>query len=302
MNFNQLIKDPIQFRAVSTLTIDEFYELVEIFSYFWEVETKYKTFSGKQRFKKLSPNTKQLATIEEKLLFILIFFKSNPTQHILGAMFEMSQSAANHWIKRLLPLLEKSLKELKMLPERNPQSVVYQKDKELLMDATERPISRSTDNETQQFYYSGKKKRHTVKNNLVVTPCKLIRYLGKTWEGKKNDKKIAEEEKVCFRAGITLRKDLGYIGYIPDNVHIIESIKKKKGVELTACERLWNRVASSARVAVEHAISGVKRCRIVQEINRLRIEQTLDSVMVIACGLHNFRVSNRTACNLKNYP
>jgi hypothetical protein len=46
-------------------------------------------------------------------------------------------------------------------------------------------------------------------------------------------------------------------------------------------------------VVVEHAIAGVKRCRIVKDVLRLTKVDISDRVMEIACGLHNLRVSCR---------
>jgi hypothetical protein len=47
------------------------------------------------------------------------------------------------------------------------------------------------------------------------------------------------------------------------------------------------------RVKVEHALSGVKRCRIVKEVLRNTKEGISDSAMEAACGLHNLRVKSR---------
>ena len=58
-------------------------------------------------------------------------------------------------------------------------------------------------------------------------------------------------------------------------------------------EQFINTIFSSARVVVEHTISGVKRCRIVKDILRLTKEGISDRVMEIACGLHNLRMSCR---------
>lgn len=58
-------------------------------------------------------------------------------------------------------------------------------------------------------------------------------------------------------------------------------------------EKVLNQIFSSARVVVEHTISGVKRCRIVKDVLRLTREGISDCVMEIACGLHNLRVSFR---------
>jgi hypothetical protein len=47
------------------------------------------------------------------------------------------------------------------------------------------------------------------------------------------------------------------------------------------------------RVKVEHALAGVKRSRIVKDVFRNTKDDCSDLVMVVACGLHNFRVRNR---------
>ena len=58
------------------------------------------------------------------------------------------------------------------------------------------------------MFYSGKKKHHTIKNNLVVgINDRQIKHLGGTHEGKKHDKKIAEEEHVELPTGSDLYQD-----------------------------------------------------------------------------------------------
>jgi hypothetical protein len=47
------------------------------------------------------------------------------------------------------------------------------------------------------------------------------------------------------------------------------------------------------RVRVEHALAGVKRCRIVKEVLRNTGEDSSDAAMEAACGLHNLRVQKR---------
>jgi hypothetical protein len=63
---------------------------------------------------------------------------------------------------------------------------------------------------------------------------------------------------------------------------------------MEADERRRNRALSAVRVVVEHVISGVKRCRIVKDVFRNRKEGFVDTVMNIACGLHNFRTDCRS--------
>ena len=59
-----------------------------------------------------------LATIEDKLLFILFYFKFYPTQEVLALFFGFSQPQANEWIHRLTPILNAALGYEKQLPAR----------------------------------------------------------------------------------------------------------------------------------------------------------------------------------------
>ncbi|GAB6009688.1 transposase family protein [Dysgonomonas reticulitermitis] len=130
-----------------------------------------------------------------------------------------------------------------------------------------------------------------MKNNLLCNAQKRILWLSKTFDGSVHDKKIADEQQVRFPAGITLWQDTGFMGHNPENVTVKMPTKKPKGKELTKEQKEENRKISSFRILVEHAIGGVKRCRIVKERLRCTIFGFDDTVMLIACGLHNFRIS-----------
>ena len=162
-----------------------------------------------------------------------------------------------------------------------------------LIDGTERPINRPQDKDDQKTYDSGKQKAHTVKNNVITVRGGKVLYLSDTHEGKKSDKKIADEEGYCFPPGSKLLKDSGFQGYEPEGVTTFQPKKKPRNGELTADEKLLNRAVSSLRVEVEHQIDGIKRCQIVVQKFRNRKDHYVDDVMETACGLHNFRVSYR---------
>ena len=58
-------------------------------------------------------------------------------------------------------------------------------------------------------------------------------------------------------------------------------------------EKQRNQKIARVRVRVEHAISGIKRSRIVKDVLRNTKDNFSDLVMVLACGLHNLRVERR---------
>lgn len=66
-------------------------------------------------------------------------------------------------------------------------------------------------------------------------------------------------------SGTVLYQDSGFQGFTLEGINIVQPIKKPKGSELTIKEKENNRNISSIRIQVEHAISGVKRYRIVKD-------------------------------------
>ena len=62
---------------------------------------------------------------------------------------------------------------------------------------------------------------------------------------------------------------------------------------MTPADKRGNRKLRRVRVRVEHALAGVKRCRIVKDVLRNTTAGSSDSAMEAACGLHNLRVKKR---------
>lgn len=118
-------------------------------------------------------------------------------------------------------------------------------------------------------------------------------YLGPTQPGKKHDKKQADEAAIRYPPRTTLGQDTGFQGYQPTAVLVWQPKKKPRGHALTDTDRYWNQLLSSARIVVEHTLSGVKRCHIVKDVFRNTKAGLTDIVMEIACALHNLRVHFR---------
>ena len=140
------------------------------------------------------------------------------------------------------------------------------------------------------------KKTHTVKNLVIGgLHTRKVNYLSQTYEGKRHDKKIADEENPTDPTDIGVYKDTGFQGYEPEGVKTFQPQKKPKGKELTPEQKEHNRLISSIRIVIEHIIAGIQRCRIVKDLFRNTKEKYDDLVMEIACALHNFRVACRQA-------
>lgn len=140
-----------------------------------------------------------------------------------------------------------------------------------------------------------------MKNNVIITVKeRKVKYLSQTYEGKKHDKKICDEEQPAFPQGIVLSKDTGFQGYEPVGVITQQPKKKPRGGKLTRSEKNQNFIFSSTRIIVEHVISGIKRCRILKDVFRNTKDMFEDIVMAICCALHNFRTECRTHFSMFN--
>lgn len=193
------------------------------------------TKSGRARQRRAGAGPKErLGTVEDKLLFILIYQKTYPLQTMIGLQFGLSQPRANYWIHFLLPVLQQALAEMGMTPERDPKAVadnplVNESAPDLLIDGTERRRQRPKDTQKQREYFSGKKKAHTDKNILLANShTRKVVYLSPTEAGKKHDKKIADENAIAYPSAATLGKDTGFQGYEPPGVFTLQPKKSRK--------------------------------------------------------------------------
>lgn len=101
-----------------------------------------------------------LTTIEDKLFFVLYYLKLNPLQDALASSFGLDQPQASRWLELLRARLLATLSQEKVLPQRKTERLyrILETETKLIIDATERQVGRSVDDETQKEYYSGKKK------------------------------------------------------------------------------------------------------------------------------------------------
>jgi len=157
---------------------------------------------------------------------------------------------------------------------------------ELLVDSTEQPRERPRDYKEQEKFYSGKKKQHTFKNQLIILPeAEDIVDVIAGRPGTVSDINLLREQQKKFFAGQQFKGDKGYIG--ADNV--ATPYKKPRNQELSETKKQENKVFSSSRILIEHLIRLVKVFQIAAQRFRLR-PQTYQQVILTICGLVRFRI------------
>jgi hypothetical protein len=304
IRYKKLSQNPRKFLAMTGYTVKEFEALLPYYRIEFENYVAVYRLDGKQRTKRRYSEYKNspLPTIEDKLLFILIYLKQGGLQETQATLFGMHQPNANTWIHVLHTLLNQALAAAGELPARKAEELEQKLDDDdddeiglhlFFHDGTERPITRPKDKERQKTYYSGKKRQHTIKNIVLINAlCKII-LLTLTCEGKKHDKKAADEANYSLPENSDLYQDSGFQGFTLAGVNIIQPKKKPRGQELTLDDKENNRLISKIRIRIEHAIGGVKRYRIVKDKIRNWKKDFRDKVMETCCGLHNFRLNFR---------
>ena len=232
-----------------------------------------------------------LPGVRPKLFFILFYLKAYPTQDVMGHFFGLSQPQVCARVGQWLPLLQTLMRaERPARHGRNLQEVLAHlpEVQEVLIDGTERPIARPQHKGRRDRHYSGRRKRTTVKN-VVATAGGRVVLLTPTAPGRRHDKAEADRVRVRLDGRIRLLGDSGFQGYEAGAARVCTPRKKPRGRSLHWRHRRANRQLARERVPVEHVLASVKRLGILRQPLRARRPTTADLVMLIGCGLHNYR-------------
>jgi hypothetical protein len=294
LDLPRIYQDERLMRATIGMPLSQFMALVPDFRVVYErSQLEYRPMNERQRG--LGGGRKaRLASIEDKLFFILFYLKCYPTFDVLSALFSFDRACAHDWVHRLLPILEETLGEKQVLPLRKLRSIEEFMAHcptvgEVIIDGTERPVQRPQASDQQKENYSGKKKRHTRKHITVSTPEKKIVFLTPARGGSVHDKRQLTEAEIVegIPLEIPIKGDLGFQGLQKEVENVQLPHKKPKGKELTREQKEENRNFSRERVKVEHAHAGMKRYRSVTDVYRNRVTNFDDRLMNLAAGLWN---------------
>jgi Helix-turn-helix of DDE superfamily endonuclease len=121
VQFTDVQDRPMEFLDLTSLTLDEFQQLVPPFEAAFQAHMASWRLDGKPRTARRFSvyNNCPLPTPEDRLLFILAYVKTYSLQVVQGRLFGMGQSKANQWIHMLLPVLLTALRTLGDAPARS---------------------------------------------------------------------------------------------------------------------------------------------------------------------------------------
>ena len=120
LRYTDLVRRPTDVLDMTSLTIDEFQALLPDFEQAFQAHMAQWRLDGKPRTaRRYTTYTNcPLPTPEDRLLFILVYLKTNPLQVAHGLMFGLPQGKTNQWIHLLLPVLCQALREMDDAPSR----------------------------------------------------------------------------------------------------------------------------------------------------------------------------------------
>lgn len=284
-------------KALTGLRVSEFEALVPDFAWnYAEYEAKRKP---KRKRKIGGGDHGALSSIEEKLFYVLFYLKTYPTFDVASFYVGFVRSKACEWAHRLFPVLEQTMKRKLVLPQRkisDPEEFLrlFPETAEVFVDGVERLKQRPKKKKSANKIYSGKKKAHTRKSVVIADKKRRILVVTKQKSGRRHDKRLADKEDILKQLPkeVAAWMDTAFTGANKDHTNLHIPKKKSKGKPLTYDEKETNKIISSYRVIVEHAIGGIKRYRCMYEKLRNHKPFIDDTFLLLSSGLWNYHLAS----------
>ncbi|MFA6018583.1 MAG: transposase family protein [Patescibacteria group bacterium] len=299
MNLRSFFRDDRATKALLGMGKKEFEELIPAFEQ--ALKAAYKEVRPDRKRKIGGGKIGILRSVEEKLAFVLFYLKTYPTFDVLGAFTGRDRSRSCRSAHFLFPVLEKTLKIKLVLPTRQIRSVeelleTFPEAREIFLDGVERPVQKPTSQKRKKKLYSGKKKMTTRKSVIATDGKKRIGILTPTKSGRRHDKRLSDKADFVryIPEDMAIITDTGFQGIQTMHTNTLMPKKGSKKHPLSTEDKQNNRLISSVRILVEHAIAGIKRFKAAADIYRNRKPNLDDQFMLLSAGLWNLHLQGQT--------
>ncbi|HET7390992.1 MAG TPA: transposase family protein [Nitrososphaeraceae archaeon] len=238
--------------------------------------------------------------VKERFLMLLVYYRLYITYTLSGFLFDLDQSNVYRDISIIEPLVKWCVplpkKLYKRMGRRRRLRTLDEVEEcfpgfKAFIDSTEQEIPRPKNKRRRKSYYSGKKKKHTVKTQYMVNSEGVILHKTGHERGRIHDYEIFKNKHPTIPLQVENVLDLGYMGVQNDfpTVKYVLPVRKKRKSELSDEEKRYNRKHSKLRVIVEHTVSRIKKFGIMGTKFRNRLGR-YDHASDIVSGLVNFRI------------
>ena len=206
------------FKSFTGLEITEFDVISK------EIESKYdeherKRLSNRKRKRDVGAAGRPFKLkLRERLLMLLVYYRLYVTFTLSGFLFDLDQSNVYRDISILEPLIKLCVPLPKKLYKRSRRARTidevegYFPGFKAFVDSTEQEIPRPKNKRRRKSYYSGKKKKHTVKTQFMVNSDGTILHKTGHDHGRKHDYEIFKNNDPTTPLQVANLLDLGYLG------------------------------------------------------------------------------------------
>ena len=266
---------------------------------------------GKHENKRLSKRENRERTIgagrpfkldlRDRFVMLLVYYRLYITYTLAGFLFDLDQSnicrdiqKIERLVRQCIPIPQKIYSITKRL--KTPEEVErYFPGFMSFIDCTEQQIPRPINKQRRKLYYSGKKKKHTVKTQLMVNNRGIIIHKTNHRKGRRHDYDIYKENHPLIPKQVVNVVDLGYLGIEKDFPEQLSSLpdRKDRNHKLSKEQKEYNQEHAKKRIVIEHTICKVKKYRILADVFRNKLRKKYNKVSDIVSGLVNYRIMNQ---------
>ena len=228
--------------------------------------------------------------VRDELLMTLKYYRDYPTFFSLGLIFDLNKSNVQRSIVKVENLIFDVFEAIMRITVQSEQ-INIEGDKltfdEKIVDVTECTIQRPKNKEVQLLYYSGKKKKHTIKMQIIIeeTTGKIVSIAFDA--GSVHDFSLFKKTTKDLDNLIAFLADSGYQGIDKIFEQSLTPKKKSKLHPLTDQDKDLNHLISSIRISIEHVNSQLKIFRLLSERYRSKIK-TFSLRAIIICYFYNY--------------
>jgi len=287
--------NPKIFPALTGLTREEFDRLAIEFAAALDHSRAASTHTkrGQPRRRAAGGGARPTLDLQTRLLMTLLWLRVYPTYEVLGWLFGLEKSNAWENVQATLAVLE----SLADFPFGRPaagraklgtKEAVFEAfpQVKVIIDGKEQPFQRPQGWDEQKPFYSGKKKRHTVKNQVLCTPEGRIGGVSATVPGSIHDLTMMRGDGVLDRLaeGQGAMADKAYTGAQGDRtgVPLVVPTKATRGHPLSEEQKAANRVISGCRVVIEHVMAQLNRFQVLKQVFRSAFGRHTRAIRVVA--------------------
>jgi hypothetical protein len=238
----------------------------------------------------------------DRLLMALVWLRIYPTYEVLGFFFDRHKRNAQLNVRAVLEVpdtlndfpFDRPTRDRTKLRSAAEVMAAFPQVR-VVIDGKEQRTNRPTGYEAQKPY-SGKKKTHTLKNQVVVDPCGWIETVRVSVPGGANhDLTVLRGSGVLERLaeGEGAMVDKGYVGVKNDypDVPIVIPFKASRNHPLSEEQRAFNREVARHRIVVEHTMAQLDRFTVLRQVFRAQKRESHSGVFRVVAKLVNRRLA-----------